>query len=274
MTPRVEPLTGQIGAEIHGLDLTKPLAADVADALREAWREHFVLVVRAGEDLSAEQQRRFTEIFGEVTFRGNYRDEPMKEMFVSNTRSDGILPDGEIAFHNDQLQLVVPSSGCTLFGVEVPAAGGETIFSNNVAAYEALSEAAQRRLDGLTALHTFDTKADYNARMKLNQGSRFAAAHDQPLVWKNPETGRKTHWVSRITTVRINELPEAESEALIQELCDYIQDHAPKYVHKWRRGDLVLWDNWSVQHKRGDFAATERRTLRRMPILAGVRRFQ
>lgn len=270
----IVPLHPFVGAEVRGLDLSKPFDDPTVRMLKDAFAKHFVLVVRGQHDLAAEDQQRFAELFGSVTYRGTYRDKPMKEMYVSNTRKDGILPDGELAFHNDQLHFEVPTSACTLYALEIPEIGGDTLFSATMSVYEDLPKEVQEKLDGLRAEQAFDGKAkEYNVRMTEENTTSNVRKNTQRVIWRNPETGRKSIWVSRITTVRIEGMPQDEGDAIIADLIARIEDPAKIYHHKWQVGDLVIWDNWSVQHKRTDFDRNERRNMRRMPIMATDRRF-
>lgn len=151
--------------------------------LKNAFAKHFVLVLRGQHDLAAEDQQRFAELFGSVTYRGTYRDTPMTEMYVSNTRTDGILPDGELAFHNDQLHFEVPTSACTLYAMEVPKLGGDTLFSATKAVYEELPKALQEKLDGLRAEQVFNGKAKaYNIRMTEKNTTSNAKKNTQRIV--------------------------------------------------------------------------------------------
>lgn len=270
----IVPLHPLVGAEVKDLDMSKPFEDETVKTLKDAFAKHFVLVLRGQHDLRAEDQQRFAQLFGEVTYRGTYRDTPMTEMYVSNTRKDGILPDGELAFHNDQLHFDVPTSACTLYAMEVPKEGGDTLFSATMSVYEDLPKETQEKLDGLRAEQVFDGRAkEYNVRMTEANTTSNAKKSTQRVVWRNPETGRKSIWVSKITTVKIEGLPQEEGDALIADLVTRIEDPAKVYHHTWQVGDLVVWDNWSVQHMRTDFDRNERRNMRRMPIMATDRRF-
>lgn len=269
----IVPLSDALGAEIRGLDLRRPQDAATTAALRAAWHEYLVIVLR-GQEISAEDQRRFCSYFGEVGKRARAPEErneppgtPQGMMYVSNLRVDGkhigSLPDGEMQFHIDQCYVERPAMGTALFAIEVPRAGGDTMFSNLYKAYDALPEAIKRRIEGRKAVHFYD----YNSMVRKSFAGREGVKHyAHPVACTHPVTGRKALFVNRLMTGYIEGLEPAESEEILNQLFEVIERPAFVYAHKWRPGDLLLWDNRCTAHARTDFDPAERRHLRRFTI--------
>jgi taurine dioxygenase len=263
----VKPFSAALGAEVSGVDLDRLDAAD-ADALRRAWLDHHVLVVR-GQTLDEDELIAFGAGFGSI--EKARKQSPLafrpEIMVVSNIRRDGValgaLPDGEMAWHFDRIHQKRPNKAGVLYAVEVPARGGETRFASMCLAYERLPAATKARLSGLSALNTFQygqTRAE-DKRLSVATPS---AVH--PVVRTIPETGRKALYVCRLMTDRIIGLPEAESRALLGELFDHVERPEFACEHSWRPGDVVIWDNRCVIHARNDFDERERRLLKRVTV--------
>ncbi|MBM3606885.1 MAG: TauD/TfdA family dioxygenase [Alphaproteobacteria bacterium] len=259
-------LDAPLGAEIRGLDVRQMTRGD-AQALNRALLDHHVLLLR-DQRPSDQQLVDFGTSFGEI--KTSRFVSPLSGhnqiMVISNIREDGKplgqLPDGEMWFHIDQIYTPQPCRGAALFALEIPGKGGDTCWSNNVRAYDDLPSAMKKRLEGLTALHSFQ----YGATTADARKDENRPRHSHPLVRRIPETGKRALTVCRLMTDRINEVPEEESRELIAELCDHLEQ--PKYVykHKWRTGDILVWDNRCTSHARTDFSETERRLMKRVTI--------
>jgi taurine dioxygenase len=268
----VTPLTRHIGAEISGVDLSCPLASADADALVRAWLDFGVIVVR-GQDLDEHRQVTIARLFGELIERPRpkeLRNESKRDaadsydgytMLVSNIRENGkpigSLPDGEMHFHSDMSYVETPSRATVLYAIEVPKAGGDTMFASTTAAYDALDGDTRRLLAGRNALQGFL----HGTTLRRNNTALKSYSH--PAVRIVPETGRKALFLSRLMTFAIEDLPEKQSDALLERLFALIESPEFIYVHKWRPGDLLIWDNRSTVHARTDFDPAERRLLRR-----------
>jgi taurine dioxygenase len=264
----ITPLTPAIGAEISGIDLRRPLDRPAIDALRRAWHAHAVLLVR-GQSLEEADQVRYGEYFGELgKALSESRVVPAHPsvMFISNIRQNGELigrlPDGEMFFHSDQCYLETPPAGTMLYGIELPSIGGNTLFAGMYAAYDALSPTMQARLEGLQALNAY-VLGDLRRGKMTPDALRFV----HPVVRVHPATGRRALYINRLMTQYILGMPEAESEALLEELFDHQEQRRFVYEHVWRIGDVVLWDNRCALHARTDFDPGERRLLRRITVL-------
>jgi taurine dioxygenase len=265
----VHSLSPALGAEIRGLDLTRPLDAETIVALRAAWLDHLVLVFR-GNRISEDDQAQFAEYFGEtVGARAKQRGDggDRRLMLISNIRENGApigsLPDGELMFHSDSVFLEKPLMGSMLYAEEIPSIGGNTMFANMYAACDALPRDLKDRLAGLMAVSVFD----YETQVKTGRYDRSKAPHaTHPAVRTHPETGRKALYVNRLMTEELVGLPTAESDALLQTLFGHAENPEHIYEHVWQVDDLVMWDNRCTQHARKDFPATERRLLRRVGL--------
>lgn len=266
----VRPLSAALGAEIIGVDLSRAIDDQLFAQIRDAWHRYLVILLR-DQDLSEEDQVRFAEKFGPpaVIHTKQFVRKHPAVMLISNIREDGkpigALPDGEMQFHSDQCHQERPAMASMLYAIEVPRAGGNTLFANGYAAYETLPDAVKRRIAGRKALNAYDYE-----RAAMKRGTRLAAgvpSYAHPVVRTHPATGRKALYVNRLMTVRIEGLPEQESD----ELLDFLFAHQERpefvYEHVWRPGDLLLWDNRCALHARTDFSPNERRLMRRVTIL-------
>lgn len=269
MSISVTPVSGAIGARISGVDLR-----DLDDAtmrqIHAAWLEHFVIVVE-GQTLSGEEQIAFTEWFGprqQVRTIKLKRDEGTRDfMYVANRTVDGmkgVLPDGEMQFHTDQCYYENPSRATILLAIEVPGEGGNTRFANAYAAYESLPAATRDRLRGLRALNVYDYQA--NATVKANESAPDAPRWAHPVVIRHPETGREVLYVNRLMTDHIVGMDRGESDELLEELYEALENPAHCYEHVWTPGDLVMWDNLCTLHARTWFDPAEARVLRRTSV--------
>jgi taurine dioxygenase len=270
----VVPLSKHIGAALHGIDLReRPDAATIA-AIYQAWLDHLVIVF-PGQRLSQEDFIRVTGYFGELGeisrppkyFPKGYTSLLPGIMLISNIRENGepigALPDGEMMFHHDMIHAEVPSKGTLLYSVEIPSAGGNTLFASGYAAYDTLDPAIRARLEGKTALH------HYNYGSTIRGDSRGVAAFAEskhPVFRTHDETGRKAVYVNRLMTVKIEGLPEDESERLLNAVWDHSERPEFVYEHVWNVGDLLLWDNRCSTHARTDFPSTERRLMLRTTL--------
>lgn len=268
------PLSAVVGVEVIGLDASRPFDDRTVKELRDLYRRHRLLLLR-GQEVEEDDQLRFSEVFGPVSRRAPAM-RTAKTAYVSNGRKDGILGDGELFFHSDNTFFRDPLKAIVLYAIEVPPVGGDTLFADCAAAYAGLDDATKARLEGLTTYQLFDYGSpDYSLRSREEGSPEDAPRAVHPVVWRDPDSGTPVLFLSEHTTVRINELPRAEGEALIAELRAAIADPAIGYRHRWRAGDLLVWDNVMLQHAREPFDATQRRTLRRVPIgdPEGERRF-
>jgi len=269
------PLSAALGVEILDLDLSLPFDAATRAALLALYRRYHLLLLR-DQHLDEAAQVRFSEIVGPISHRSPSM-RTKNSALVSNAEPDGILGDGKLYFHHDNTFYEHPLRALGLYAIELPTEGGDTLFSNCAMVYEALHEALRVRIDRLSSYQMFDFGADfdYNRRSRDEDASPDAIRAVHPLVWTDPDSGRRVLFMSEHTTIRLNEVSEAEGEAIIAELARWIADPRFGYRHHWRVGDMILWDNIILQHAREPFDKSQRRTLRRTPIAEtdGARRF-
>lgn len=275
MMPEFAPLSSVVGASVAGIDLRRPIGDAAAGALREAFARHSVLCVR-GQRLSATEHARFVDVFGPVDagYRvrsGHGGDEIRKRgvMLVSNIRKNGVpvgsLPDGEMQFHSDGAHRDVPYAATSLHAIRIPSRGGDTLFANLAAAWDALEDGMKARLEGLRARHVYgydDTFRDEAAGE--NDADSSSATHD--LVRIHPVTGRRSLYLSRLMTRYIVGMDRQESDALLDRLFDHAENPRFVYAHKWAVDDVLIWDNRCLNHARTDFPTDEDRLLRRYTI--------
>lgn len=273
-TLEIAPLSGALGAEIRGVDLSKPLDDETVAAIDAAWMEHIVLLFR-DQELHEDDQTAFAARFGDVGVRArpaerrpegaDYND---AIMLVSNVKENGryvgSLPDGEMWFHHDMCYDPAPYKGTFLYAMELPSTGGNTLFANMYKAYDALPMATRARLEGKRALQIYD----FAMREQVDISGDIARYkhHIQPVTVSHPVTGQRALYVNPLITARIEDVDADESRDLLAELFEFTRNSEIIYEHEWRTGDLVMWDNWCSCHARTDFPATERRVLRRCTI--------
>jgi len=274
----VTPLSSACGAEISGVDLTKPLSDPVVRAIKDAWGKHLVLVFR-GQTLDQDQQLRFASYFGELGSRkkappqlksraeGILQDHE-KILLVTNITIDGqpigAFGDGEFWFHIDSGYAARPYKYTFLYALELPSSGGNTLFSNMYKAYEAVPAGLKEKLRGKKALHIHE----YNRAKQASHLGDIANVphHAHPVFITHPDTGRKSLFVDRLMTVRIEGMSEDESSAALGELYDIGERREFIYEHIWQDRDFLMWDNRCTIHARTDFSKTERRLLRRCTV--------
>lgn len=264
----VAPLAPALGVRVDGIDLTQDLHADVADALRALYLKHHLIYIEV-PDLSDEAQARFATLFGTTSLRERNKQaiESNDNQYVSNIRPDGIFGKGELDFHIDQLFLEEPLKAIILYGVEVPEAGGATKFVNAEAAYDAMPNPLKQKIDGLRCVHAraYDTKTtdDWNVIESAQDSPHWT----HPMLHRDERTGKRALWVNKLTTLGVADMAPDESATLLEEVRAFLYDPALGYCHNWAPGDLILWNNFTLQHARTPFPASAHRTLRRTAIL-------
>jgi taurine dioxygenase len=242
---RIVPLTGVIGAEIQGVNIAEPLDRDVVAELRQALLRHQVLVFR-DRALTPQQQYDFTVNFGSIT-EGiiEAAKPPVPGMTVIHSTNARTLND---QWHTDQTSVEVPPMAGMLHAVQLPSVGGDTLFANMVAAYDALTEPMRDFLDGLTATHNTQLLTQRMAAENKTFARMSQNESVHPVVRVHPETGLKSLFVCEIYTARINELSEAESRSVLQFLIRHIQSTEFQMRLKWELHTSVLWDERSTIH--------------------------
>jgi len=258
----IEPVTPTIGAEISGVDLSRPIDAGAAREIQEALHQWRVVFFR-DQSLSNDQLKAFGRAFGPLTpahpIADGLKDHPeiweraigeyRTRRTSDETRPPGARPPRDYkGWHIDITFVANPNRYSILYGVEIPPYGGDTLFANLIAAYQGHSKPIRDLIDGLQAVH--QTSAYDAGERKPRRDGRstgpFVALH--PLVRIHPETGEKLLFLNPGTTTHIVGLKERESDALIELL--YQEVIRPEYAvrFRWRPNSLVVWDNQAVAH--------------------------
>lgn len=259
-TFEVRPFDAPVGAEIVGLDISRPINdADFA-RIHRAHLDHHVLVFR-DQDVSPADHVAFSRRFGRleihVLHQFQLKGHP-EILIVSNIRGENGEPiglgDAGVYWHSDISYKSEPSLGSLLHAQELPSEGGDTLFADQHLAWEALSPELKARILPLKAEHSYlakyeELRAKNPWRPKLSQEQIDQVKPAvQPVVRTHPETGRKALFVSEHFTTRIVGLPEDESDALLVELFAHSAKPEFVYRHRWQPHDLVFWDNRSLMH--------------------------
>jgi len=266
----VTPLTDHTGAEVIGLDFTQPIDIETRAALNHAFAERHVLVMR-DQHFTPEQFKAAAQLFGELQAHDkkerHVAGHPDVEYISNDEMVDGkrIIP-GE-TFHTDHSNHPRPPKATTLFAVELPTSGGDTQYVNMHDAYDDLPEATKREIDGLKAVHVYQSKYSPRSLGTISEESRrnLPPPGIHPLVRTHPENGRKALFLNPVRMESIVGIEDNEALALIDELMRHATQKKYEYRHKWRHGDWVMWDNRSVMHQANpDYDMRERRYLYRL----------
>ena len=248
----IRPTGAALGMEVIGVDFRKPLPLQEREAIRQALLQSGVLFVR-GQRLDERQFVDFASLFGELESYGSTMNKFLKAgypdiLVLSNIIEDGkpvgVADAGEY-WHTDRSYVPKPAWSSCLHAIEVPQADdgtplGDTEFSSMIAAAKALPPALRARVDKLSAWH------EYVFRFTDKNNSMPGVSH--PVILPHPMTKAPCLYVNKGFTHRIVDLPDAESTALMEELFEFAKRPEFVYRHKWQKGDLLLWDNYSTQH--------------------------
>lgn len=275
------PLSEHLGEEVVGVDLSAPLDDATFGAIEDLFNRRSVVVFR-DQALTPAQLVAFSERFGEVEtplLNQFTLPEAPKVLVLSNVK-EGDKPKGAHRqghlWHTDLTYMPEPSLGSLLYGVEVPPEGGDTLFASILAAYDALPEARQQALDGLKAVHSYPHAYAqlYPEREPLTEEQK-ARVPDivHPLVRTHPATGRKALYMGEYIIKEIEGLSDAETRALVEELIAHITRDEFIYRHKWRAGDLLMWDNRGVVHHATDYDDRKYRRVMHRTTIKGDRPF-
>jgi taurine dioxygenase len=248
---RVAPLTPHIGAEVRGIDLSKPLTAGQVADLRQAFRDWLVLVFR-DQHLDREQHKAFARHWGRLHVHpmhhaGSARGFDDPEILLVKTTATSRYTAGD-GWHTDVTCDEIPPLGSMLYVTEVPGeSGGDTLFADMYLAYEMLSVPMQRFLEGLTAVH--DGALPYVGGYGSKPPEGGYPRNEHPVVVTHPETGRKVLYVNSGFTSHIQGLSRRESRVLLDFLFEHIAQ-TPKLTCRvrWTPNTLTFWDNRCTQH--------------------------
>lgn len=269
------PTTGGAGLEVGGVNLAEEPSEELVQLFKQKMAEHGLLIFH-DQDLSEEQQLRFTRSFGETIGHPlpgvggtNPEENASPEVFyLTNAIDDSYekekkekkrgSSDGSLGWHSDLQYMPEPQVYSVLFGVEVPPEGGETEYCNMKAAYDALDDTTKEKIANLEATHWFTRKIP-------------AVTH--PVVRAHPLDGSKSLYVSPGLTRLIEGMEKEDGATLLQELCEHATQPRFCWAHRWKQNDVLMWDNRCTMHRRLPFDITQRRIVRRTqtagePVLA------
>jgi taurine dioxygenase len=271
MAITVEPLSGTVGAQVRGVDLSVALDEGTVAEIWRAFLHHHVLFFH-DQDLSPEAQMRFGRCFGELDTHPFVEGmDVYPEVIEVVTEPDDRFNFGG-GWHSDVSFLEEPDLGSILYAVDVPAVGGDTLFANQHAAYDALSETMKGLLDALVATHSAGpqySEGGYSTRSKaMKTKSADTAGHVvcHPLVRSHPETSRKALYVNRAFTIGIEGMRNEESAALLRFLFNHAVQEPFTCRFRWSPGSVAMWDNRSVQHYALFDYRGHRRHMRRITV--------
>lgn len=266
----VQPVSGAIGAQIGGVDLSRPLNESTVAAIRAAWLEHLVIFFR-DQQLTPLQQLDFARCMGEpmaYPFVNGLADQPLITPVVkleNETKNFGGI------WHSDTTYLTEPPMGTLLLARELPPSGGDTLFANMYLAYESLSVNMRNMLDGLVAVNS-SLKADASSTREdmrstaARQDAPKVLEAEHPVVRVHPETGRKALYVNVGHSVRFKGMTEAESRPILEFLFEHLK--RPEFCCRfvWTVGALTLWDNRCTQHYPVNDYHGSRRVMHRITL--------
>jgi alpha-ketoglutarate-dependent taurine dioxygenase len=277
-----------VGADIEGIDLAQPLPPATVDAIKQAWSDHLVLRFR-GQRLDDDQLMRFSALFGVLDFApviaaarvkvpGEDRYVASAEegqryvSVISNIIENGValgaLGAYEAIWHTDMSYNPEPPIGSALYALEVPPSGGDTGFANMYLAYDTLPEELRRQAEGRVCRHDASRNSAGELRRGMSEVTdpRAAPGADHPIVRTHPVTGRRALFLGRRRNAYVHGLDLADSETLLDALWEHATRPELTWYQQWRVGDLILWDNRCVMHRRDEFDPNTRRLMHRTQI--------
>lgn len=263
---------GALGAEIQGVDLSRHLDNETFDDIHQAFLDHQVIFFR-DQNLTPEQHKAFGRRFGPLNIHPYVAgmDDHPEIMEIIKEPTDKVNFGG--GWHSDMSFLPTPSIGSILYAVEVPPSGGDTLFSSQIAAYEALSPGLKATLEGLNAVHSSEREYSSQGQSAQKRGSMVVAEADgllgeavHPVVKVHPETGRKALYVNPAFTMRFEGWKTRESKPLLDFLFDHCRYEAFTCRFRWEKGSVAFWDNRSVWHFALNDYPGHRRHMRRVTV--------
>lgn len=236
-----------VGVAIAGLALHRPIAPEDAAELRRLLAERQLLVFR-GQAIAPEDHIRVLEVFGTVL---DEKADGLRYQYVSGEKTS--VRPGRLLFHSDNHFTQVPLELLSLYGEEVGEGATPTLFADNIAGYERLTPDCRERLAGLTVTNRsfFHLGLSDRPARTLPEDLTGGPVARHPAIWTHPETGKPFVYLTELHAYRLDGLDAAESTALLDAVFERLYDPASLYEHQWADGDLVVWNNRTVQHARG-----------------------
>ena len=267
----IQPISGALGAELHGVDLGGDVDDGTIAEIRRALLDHGVIFFR-DQEFDAEQHKALARRFGKIFIHPNYYGLQVDPEILEIRREPGDTKVVGEDWHADTTMMAEPPMGAILYALEVPPYGGDTLFANQYLAYESLSDGMKRLIGGLRAVHSDRMVAGPNVN---NAGRSTKARADadwretvnvHPVVRTHPETKRKLLYVNFSYTVGFEGMTEDESRPLLNFLMEH--GNRPEFTcrFRWTKGAVAFWDNRCVKHLAVNDAQPFRRVMRRVQI--------
>lgn len=277
MSLTVTPSGQSCGATVTGVDLSGELTEQLIADIRAAWLQHKVLAF-AGQQMDDDALERFTIAMG------GFGEDPFFAPIKGRQNIAAILREADETsplfaenWHSDWSFLAQPPSGTCLLAVDIPPTGGDTLFANQIAAFDALTPERQEFLRGLTSIHSAQLayapdgsygEKDTGRSMDIRPDESARATQTHPLVQRHPETGEEALYSTLGYIIGIEGMDQADAIALLSELAQWQSRDEFVYRHRWEPDMLVMWDNRSVLHKATGGYEGHRRELHRTTIAA------
>jgi len=268
----VERRSPHLGAFVGGVDLSSPLDDETVKEIRTALLEFGVIFFR-DQPITGEQHLAIAAQFGEVDEPHPVFDNDERDARLTIIESKGRAHDSEHYWHTDVSYQEAPSMGSILAAKKIPESGGDTLFASMYAAYDALAAPIRKMLEELTAQHSFERGWATTYRMfeggedKLHELKKIFPLMTHPVLRTHPETERTSLYVNEYYTSRINELSEAESEALLKLLHHHAQLPDFQIRHTWQADDIAFWDNRCTQHYASNDYGAAHRVMNRVTLV-------
>jgi taurine dioxygenase len=269
----IRKLGGPLGAEVRGVDVSKPLSPEDARAVEQAFLDHLILRFRDAP-LTSVQLRDFGRHFGPLRehIAKNYRDPEVPEVVIMTNQDaqgnyDRVGAERGVGWHSDGTFEAVPPKATLLHAVSLPAYGGNTVFANMYLAYERMPQDLKRRVEPLTAL--------FRLRGRKHQTQGIVAADDlkrmtdveHPVIRVHPQTGRKSVFVNPHHTLAIAGMTREASDALLDEIFEWCSREEFQWEQEWRPADTIMWENRSAWHSgRADYPKDQLRKFLRTTV--------
>jgi taurine dioxygenase len=249
-----------IGAELCGVDLSYDLDSATIEEIRSALLQHLVLIFR-DQDLSPAQQAAFARRFGVLQRHSHVRGLAEQPEIIEIRKEPEHVQNFGGVWHSDNSYLPCPPLGAILHAIEIPDAGGDTVWADQYAAYSALPEEMKRQIASLVAVHS--PAPAFGVMQRLDHDPDEI---EHPLVRTHPETNRKALFHSGPCTIGLKDWPTADSTPLLKHLISHATQEQFTYRHRWRKGDVVFWDNRCTMHIAMNDYDGSRRIVRRVSI--------
>lgn len=273
----VKPVAGACGADVSGVNLSEPLDNETFAEIHQAFLDHQVLFFR-DQDLTEEQHKAFGRRFGDLNIHPRYVPlDGHPEIFPIRKDPEDKRIVGE-SWHHDLTHLPAPPLGSILYALEVPPAGGDTLFASQYAAYDALSDGLKATLDGMKAMHDNRIQSpkvaaarnmERTSKLREDENEDEEPECEHPVVITHPESGRKALFVNRVRTHRFANMTEEESKPLLEFLFEH--SHKPEFTcrFRWDRNSVAFWDNRCLLHKALNDYPGHRRYMNRVTVNGG-----